>query len=133
MIDRAVQPLKDLLPQCHSAAEAVAKLARRWSVLVRSDTDTAHLWLIVHSPALSVQIMASALAGALFHDSTAFTIVDCSVPENSQDELFGAPPGYKGCLEGGFITNQLKIRPELIVMLSNFEYADEGSLNVIHN
>jgi len=129
----AMQSLKDLLPPCPAAADAVAKLIRHRSVLGHSDKDTSKLWLLVHSPALSLQTIAMALASALFDDSTAFTIADCSVPKNSQHGLFGARPGYEGCLQGGIITNLLKIRPELIVMLSNFEYADEGTFNVIHN
>jgi hypothetical protein len=77
--------------------------------------------------------MGRALASALFHDSTAFIITDCSVPENSRYGLFGAPPGYQGSMQGGVITNHLKIRPELIVMLSNFEYADESTLTIVDN
>jgi hypothetical protein len=132
-IDWAVQPLKDLLPPCSMATDAVGKLIRNQIVLGQSDEDTVKLWLLVHSPSLSLQDMGRALASALFRDKTAFIIADCSVPENSKDQLFGAPPGYKGCLEGGFLTNQLKIRPESMVILSNFEYAEEGTLNVVHN
>jgi len=59
-------------------------------------------------------------------------MADCAVAENDGDYLFGAPPGYQGYLEGGIISNHLKRRPESVVMLQNFEFADASTLGEMH-
>src|SRR5262245_37669701 len=55
--NRAVQPLKDLLPPCPAVADTVAQLIRNRSMPGHSDKDTAELWLLVQSPSLSLRDM----------------------------------------------------------------------------
>lgn len=86
---------------------------------------------LVHTSALTSQLegQGHALAQSLFADKSASIIADCSLEKNSHHGLFGSILR----LEGGIIANHLRMRPEAVVILSNFEYADEVTLNIVHN
>ena len=129
-IERAIQRLRALASP--SIIDKVSDLPKRWVWGIRRE-DSSELWLLVHAPRAPLRELGHAIADALFGDTNALIFADCSLAENSNYHLFGTPPGYRGCLEGGVITNHLKIRPESLVILSNFEFADEGTLNAIHN
>lgn len=129
-IDQAVRGMHALSPPFTAAAEALrTEIESRAVPWGESKSKWAALWLIVHERSSSFRDLGRGLAEALFGDDSAFVIVDCAIPQNSGERLFG----YRGCLEGGTISNQLKIRPESVVILKNFEVADKETLTIIHN
>jgi hypothetical protein len=126
-IEAAVQALHDLVPPSPSAAAyAAQRLVVRGSGL--GDHGSSDMVVLARAPDLDVAAFARALASAFFRDAGAHAVFDCRLAENGSDGLFGAPPGYRGCLEGGRITNRLRLRPESVVVLDNIEHADRGTL-----
>jgi hypothetical protein len=130
VLDEAVRPLQTMIPPCPSAARAVHRRLSNLMFLGALDKG-ANVWLLLHSPAAPLDQLAQTLGRCLFRADDAYLIVDAAVPQNNSDAIFGAPPGYQGCMEGGSVTNQLRIRPESIIVLRNFEVADEGTLQRI--
>ena len=72
--------------------------------------------------------LAKALAEFLFDDERAMVRIDMSefMERHSIARLIGAPPGYIGYDEGGFLTEAVRRRPYTIVLF------DEIELSLIH-
>jgi hypothetical protein len=133
IITAATGPLIKLVPPCPCLQQEVEGLLHNRMTLGIAAGRGTRVWLLVHAPGMPLDALARALADSLFQDPNANRVVDCSLAANSQYGLFGTPPGYRGYLEGGTVTNQLIMRPESIVLFSNFEYADNGTLYTIRN
>jgi ATP-dependent Clp protease ATP-binding subunit ClpA len=69
--------------------------------------------------------LAKALAASLFDDSQAMVRVDCSeyALPHEYAKLIGAPPGYIGHNDGGYLTEAVKKRPNCIVLFDEVEKA----------
>jgi hypothetical protein len=127
-IDAAIQPFRILQHSGRNIAHDVADMITMQASNLDLADPYCELRLLVHSTSAPLDFFARSLAAALFRDERAFLTIDCSTPENSADRLFGYPPGYRGCLQGGIITNHLKMRPASVTILTNFEYADDRTL-----
>lgn len=128
----AAGPLLALDPPCGSLAAAVPGMLMERQLDPPGKYDsTPMMLLLVHPPGALVGRLGRALAAALFRDPDACLSVDCARPENGAYGLFGAPPGYSGCLEGGAVANQLVRRPESVIVLDNIEYADGRTVETL--
>jgi hypothetical protein len=125
-IEEAVQPLVELAPPSPSASAFAAERLMSRGLQWRS--RSVDIMVLVRAPGLDIGAFARALASALFRDPAGYAVFDCASPDNGDYELFGAPLGCRGCLEGGLIANQMKLRPESVIVLDNVEYADYGTL-----
>ena len=74
--------------------------------------------------------LAKALAEFLFDDEQAMVRVDMSeyMEKHSVSRLIGAPPGYVGYEEGGFLTEAVRRRPYSVILFDEIEKAHPGSL-----
>ncbi len=74
---------------------------------------------------------AKALAEAIFGDENAYIRFDMSEyrQEQSDQKLFGAPPGYVGYEGGGQLTNAIKARPFSVVLFDEIEKASPTILD----
>ncbi len=76
---------------------------------------------------------AKALAEFLFDDENAMVRIDMSefMEKHSVARLIGAPPGYVGYDEGGFLTEAVRRRPYSVVLFDEIEKAHQDVFNVL--
>ncbi len=77
--------------------------------------------------------LAKALAQTLYPGQEALIRLDMSeyLEKHSVSRLIGAPPGYAGYGEGGQLTEQVKGRPNAVVLLDEVEKAHPQVLDVL--
>jgi ATP-dependent Clp protease ATP-binding subunit ClpB len=76
---------------------------------------------------------ARALAEFLFDDERAMVRIDMSeyMEKHSVSRLIGAPPGYVGYEEGGYLTESIRRRPYAVVLLDEVEKAHPDVWNIM--
>jgi len=76
---------------------------------------------------------ARALAEFLFDDEQAVVRIDMSefMEKHSVARLIGAPPGYVGYEEGGYLTEAVRRRPYSVVLFDEIEKAHPDVFNVL--
>jgi ATP-dependent Clp protease ATP-binding subunit ClpB len=77
--------------------------------------------------------LARSLAEFLFDDEQAMVRIDMSefMEKHSVARLIGAPPGYVGYEEGGFLTEAVRRRPYSIVLMDEIEKAHPEVFNIL--
>ncbi len=76
---------------------------------------------------------ARALAEFLFDDERAMIRIDMSefMEKHSVARLIGAPPGYVGYEEGGYLTESVRRRPYAVVLFDEIEKAHPEVFNIL--
>jgi ATP-dependent Clp protease ATP-binding subunit ClpB len=77
--------------------------------------------------------LAKGLAEFLFDDEQAMVRVDMSeyMEKHSVSRLIGAPPGYVGYEEGGYLTESVRRRPYSVVLFDEIEKAHPEVFNAL--
>ncbi len=77
--------------------------------------------------------LGRALAEFLFDDEDAMVRIDMSefMEKHSVARLIGAPPGYVGYEEGGYLTEAVRRRPYSVVLMDEIEKAHPEVFNVL--
>jgi ATP-dependent Clp protease ATP-binding subunit ClpB len=77
--------------------------------------------------------LAKALAEFLFDDEQAIIRIDMSeyMEKHSVARLIGAPPGYVGYEEGGYLTESVRRRPYSVVLFDEIEKAHPEVFNIL--
>lgn len=77
--------------------------------------------------------LCKALAGFLFDTEEAMIRIDMSefMEKHSVARLIGAPPGYVGYEEGGYITEAVRRRPYSVILLDEVEKAHHDVFNIL--
>ncbi len=77
--------------------------------------------------------LAKALAEFMFDDENAIIRVDMSeyMEKHSVSRLIGAPPGYVGYEEGGYLTEAIRRRPYSVVLFDEIEKAHHDVFNIL--
>ena len=77
--------------------------------------------------------LCKALAGFLFDTEEAMVRIDMSefMEKHSVARLIGAPPGYVGYEEGGYLTEAVRRRPYSVILLDEVEKAHPDVFNVL--
>jgi ATP-dependent Clp protease ATP-binding subunit ClpB len=77
--------------------------------------------------------LARALAEFMFNDEHAMIRIDMSeyMEKHSVSRLIGAPPGYVGYEEGGFLTESVRRKPYTVVLFDEIEKAHQDVFNVM--
>ena len=77
--------------------------------------------------------LARALAEFLFDDEHAMVRIDMSeyMEKHSVARLIGAPPGYVGYEEGGYLTEAIRRRPYAVILFDEIEKAHPDVFNVL--
>ena len=76
---------------------------------------------------------AKALAEFLFDDENAIVRIDMSeyMEKHSVARLIGAPPGYVGYDEGGYLTESVRRRPYSVILFDEIEKAHPEVFNIL--
>lgn len=77
--------------------------------------------------------LCKALAGFLFDTEEAMVRIDMSefMEKHSVARLVGAPPGYIGYEEGGYLTEAVRRRPYSVILLDEVEKAHPDVFNIL--
>jgi ATP-dependent Clp protease ATP-binding subunit ClpB len=77
--------------------------------------------------------LCKALAEVLFDSQDAMVRVDMSefMEKHSVARLIGAPPGYVGYEEGGYLTERVRRRPYSLILLDEIEKAHPDVFNIL--
>jgi ATP-dependent Clp protease ATP-binding subunit ClpB len=77
--------------------------------------------------------LAKALAEFIFDDEQAIVRVDMSeyMEKHAVSRLIGAPPGYVGYDEGGYLTEAVRRRPYAVILFDEIEKAHPEVFNVL--
>jgi ATP-dependent Clp protease ATP-binding subunit ClpB len=77
--------------------------------------------------------LSKALAEFLFDDERAMIRIDMSeyMEKHTVSRLIGAPPGYVGYEEGGYLTEAVRRRPYSVILLDEIEKAHPDVFNIL--
>ncbi|NND92802.1 MAG: ATP-dependent chaperone ClpB [Granulosicoccus sp.] len=77
--------------------------------------------------------LTKALAGFMFDSDDAMVRIDMSefMEKHSVARLIGAPPGYVGYEEGGYLTEAVRRKPYSVILLDEVEKAHSDVFNVL--
>ncbi|MFN6885761.1 AAA family ATPase, partial [Proteus mirabilis] len=77
--------------------------------------------------------LCKALADFLFDSDDAMVRIDMSefMEKHSVSRLVGAPPGYVGYEEGGYLTEAVRRRPYSVILLDEVEKAHPDVFNIL--
>jgi len=77
--------------------------------------------------------LSKALAEFLFDDERAMVRIDMSeyMEKHTVSRLIGAPPGYVGYEEGGYLTEAVRRRPYSVILLDEIEKAHLDIFNIL--
>lgn len=115
------------------AVKAVSDAIRR-SRAGLSDPDRPNgSFLFLGPTGIGKTELCKALAEFLFDSSDAMIRIDMSefMEKHSVSRLIGAPPGYVGYEEGGYLTEAVRRRPYSVILLDEVEKAHQDVFNVL--
>jgi ATP-dependent Clp protease ATP-binding subunit ClpB len=77
--------------------------------------------------------LSRALAEFLFDDERAMVRIDMSeyMEKHTVSRLIGAPPGYVGYEEGGYLTEAIRRKPYSVILLDEIEKAHSDVFNIL--
>lgn len=109
----------------HEAVSAVAAAIRRNRAGFRLKKHPAASFIFMGPTGVGKTLLAKSLAKFLFGTESAVIRVDMSeyMEKLNVSKLIGAPPGYVGYDEGGYLTEKIRRRPYSVVLLDEIEKA----------
>jgi len=115
------------------ALKAVANSIRRSRAGLQDTNRPLGVFMFLGPTGVGKTETARALAEFLFDDEKAMVRVDMSeyMEKHSVSRLIGAPPGYVGYDEGGYLTEAVRRRPYSVLLLDEVEKAHPDVWNVM--
>jgi ATP-dependent Clp protease ATP-binding subunit ClpB len=115
------------------AVSAVANAVRRSRAGLQDPDRPLGSFIFLGPTGVGKTELARSLANFLFDDEQAMIRVDMSefMEKHSVSRLIGAPPGYVGYEEGGYLTEAVRRRPYSVILLDEIEKAHPDIFNVL--
>ena len=115
------------------AISAVANAIRRSRSGLSDPNRPTGSFLFLGPTGVGKTELCKALAGFLFDTDEAMVRIDMSefMEKHSVSRLIGAPPGYVGYEEGGYLTEAVRRRPYSVILLDEVEKAHPDVFNVL--
>jgi ATP-dependent Clp protease ATP-binding subunit ClpB len=115
------------------AVEAVANAVRRSRAGLSDPNRPNGSFLFLGPTGVGKTELCKALAEFLFDSEQAMVRIDMSefMEKHSVARLIGAPPGYVGYEEGGYLTEAVRRRPYSLLLLDEVEKAHADVFNVL--
>jgi len=115
------------------AVEAVANAIRRSRAGLSDPRRPIGSFLFLGPTGVGKTELTKALASFLFDTDDAMVRLDMSefMEKHSVARLIGAPPGYVGYEEGGYLTEAVRRRPYSVILLDEVEKAHPDVFNVL--
>jgi len=113
--------------------EAVANAVRRARSGLQDPKRPIGSFIFLGPTGVGKTELARALAEFLFDDEQAIVRLDMSefMEKHTVSRLIGAPPGYVGYEEGGYLTEAVRRKPYSIVLLDEIEKAHPDVFNIL--
>jgi len=117
----------------HEAVVAVANAVRRSRAGLSDPNRPNGSFLFLGPTGVGKTELTKALANFLFDSDDAMVRIDMSefMEKHSVSRLIGAPPGYVGYEEGGYLTEAVRRRPYAVVLLDEVEKAHPDVFNIL--
>ncbi|TCJ94808.1 ATP-dependent Clp protease ATP-binding subunit ClpB [Volucribacter psittacicida] len=117
----------------NEAVEAVANAIRRSRAGLADPNRPIGSFLFLGPTGVGKTELCKTLANFLFDDENAMVRIDMSefMEKHSVSRLVGAPPGYVGYEEGGYLTEAVRRRPYSVVLLDEVEKAHADVFNIL--
>ena len=115
------------------AVKAVADAIRRTRAGLSDPHRPSGSFLFLGPTGVGKTELCKALAEFLFDTEDAMVRIDMSefMEKHSVARLIGAPPGYVGYEEGGYLTEAVRRRPYSVILLDEIEKAHPDVFNVL--
>jgi ATP-dependent Clp protease ATP-binding subunit ClpB len=115
------------------AVRAVADAIRRSRAGLSDPRRPNGSFLFLGPTGVGKTELCKALATFLFDTEEAMVRIDMSefMEKHSVSRLIGAPPGYVGYEEGGYLTEAVRRRPYSVILLDEVEKAHHDVFNVL--
>jgi len=143
-VDRLLEGEKDKLVQAEKilskrvvgqkqAIVAVSNAVRRARAGLQDPNRPLGSFIFLGPTGVGKTELAKSLADFLFEDEQATIRIDMSefMEKHSVARLIGAPPGYVGYDEGGYLTEAVRRRPYSVILLDEIEKAHPEVFNVL--
>ena len=115
------------------AVEAVSNAIRRARAGLSDPNRPSGSFLFLGPTGVGKTELTKALAQFLFDTDEAMVRIDMSefMEKHSVARLIGAPPGYVGYEEGGYLTEAVRRRPYSVILLDEVEKAHADVFNIL--
>lgn len=117
----------------NEAVVAVSNAIRRSRAGLSDPNKPIGSFLFLGPTGVGKTELCKALAEFLFDTSDAMVRIDMSefMEKHSVARLIGAPPGYVGYEEGGYLTEQVRRKPYSLILLDEVEKAHPDIFNIL--
>jgi ATP-dependent Clp protease ATP-binding subunit ClpB len=116
-----------------AAIKAIANAVRRARAGLQDPDRPLGSFIFLGPTGVGKTELARTLADFLFDSEHAMIRIDMSefMEKHSVARLIGAPPGYVGYEEGGYLTEAVRRRPYSVILLDEIEKAHSDVFNVL--
>ncbi len=130
---RMEEALHDRVIGQDEAVEAVSNAVRRSRAGLSDPHRPNGSFLFLGPTGVGKTELCKALAAFLFDTEEAMVRIDMSefMEKHSVARLIGAPPGYVGYEEGGYLTEAVRRRPYSVLLLDEVEKAHPDVFNIL--
>ncbi|ERH28460.1 ATP-dependent chaperone protein ClpB [Aggregatibacter sp. oral taxon 458 str. W10330] len=117
----------------NEAVDAVANAIRRSRAGLSDPNRPIGSFLFLGPTGVGKTELCKTLAKFLFDSEDAMVRIDMSefMEKHSVSRLVGAPPGYVGYEEGGYLTEAVRRRPYSVILLDEVEKAHNDVFNIL--
>ncbi len=117
----------------HEAIEAVSNAVRRARSGLQDPNRPIGSFIFMGPTGVGKTELAKALAEFIFDSDQAMVRIDMSeyMEKHAVSRLIGAPPGYVGYDQGGYLTEAVRRRPYSVVLFDEIEKAHPEVFNVL--
>ncbi|UCF30459.1 MAG: ATP-dependent chaperone ClpB [bacterium] len=115
------------------AVTAVSNAVRRARAGLQDPNRPIGSFIFMGPTGVGKTELAKALAEFLFDDENAMVRIDMSefMEKHAVARLIGAPPGYVGYEEGGYLTEAVRRRPYSVILIDEIEKAHPEVFNIL--
>ena len=115
------------------AIEAVSNVVRRSRAGLHNPQQPLGSFIFLGPTGVGKTELAKALAEVLFDDENSIVRIDMSefMERHAVSRLLGAPPGYVGYEEGGYLTEAVRRNPYSVILFDEIEKAHPDMFNVL--
>jgi len=130
---RMEETLHDRVIGQDEAVDAVANAIRRSRAGLADPNRPVGSFLFLGPTGVGKTELCKSLADFLFDSDEAMVRIDMSefMEKHSVSRLVGAPPGYVGYEEGGYLTEAVRRRPYSVILLDEVEKAHPDVFNIL--
>ncbi|GLS82571.1 ATP-dependent chaperone ClpB [Paraferrimonas haliotis] len=117
----------------NEAVDAVANAIRRSRAGLSDPSQPIGSFLFLGPTGVGKTELCKALARFMFDSDQAMVRIDMSefMEKHSVSRLVGAPPGYVGYEEGGYLTEAVRRKPYSVILLDEVEKAHPDVFNIL--